>query len=342
MGCPTSSARQPCLSRDDSSPRSSASMSARVPTRAGSIWASRASWLTHAVTSGTAGRSFEFEFASARRRQALRRGQQAPLDHIEDLVAHPGPEMAAVQAPDLLQPVDRRGSALGDADQGKIGEDEAGRLVGLGRPFFPPCGQLLGDAQRRTAQMAAFLDAGPRIRRIRRDPHPLTEQLALGQGPVQSFQLLELGLEAILDVQQVGDVGDRVVQLGLGQWAAEPVGQSVTLGQALAQLPLVERRERGAAQPQEAGGHLRVEDGGRHSSTRTIEDLEILGRGVQHGQSVPVEDLGQRRDVDRQRVDDDEPVGVGELHQRHLGVVGALPVELGVDGVDRLVDAAGR
>ena len=141
--------------------------------------------------------------------------QQSPLDHGEDLVGDARSEVAPVEPAHLLESVDRRGFALCDADEGQIGQDEAGRLVGLGRSLLAPGRQLLRDAKGRASKMAALLDARPRVGRVGRDPNLLAQQLAFVHRPGEAVQRLELGLESISDLEQVGDIGDGVVELGL-------------------------------------------------------------------------------------------------------------------------------
>ena len=68
-----------------------------------------------------------------------------------------------------------------------------------------------------------------------------------------------------------------------------------------------------------------------------LDDLEVLLGRVQDGDALAVEDLGERRDVDGQRVDEGDAALPGELEQGEMGKVGPLPVELGVEPVDLAV-----
>jgi hypothetical protein len=61
---------------------------------------------------------------------------------------------------------------------------------------------------------------------------------------------------------------------------------------------------------------------------------------VHEAQAGPVEQRPQAADVDRQRIDLDDVVAGRDLQQCELGVVGPLPVELGVERIDGR--AAGR
>ncbi len=93
----------------------------------------------------------------------------------------------------------------------------------------------------------------------------------------------------------------------------------------------------GVLRPVKPGRDLGVEEVGRHGAALELEDLEVLVGGVQHGDLRAPQDLGERRHVDRQRIDEHELARPGQLHQGELREVGALPVELGVErvGVDR-------
>ena len=58
---------------------------------------------------------------------------------------------------------------------------------------------------------------------------------------------------------------------------------------------------------------------------------------MEDGDHVTLENTPERREVDDQRVDQNESGGPGDLHEREAGEVGALAQELGVDGVRRFV-----
>ena len=64
-----------------------------------------------------------------------------------------------------------------------------------------------------------------------------------------------------------------------------------------------------------------------------LEHFQVLFGGMEHRQAITLQQLGQRGDGHFQRVDDGQLVLPGNLNQRHPGVVGALAVELGVEGV---------
>ena len=49
---------------------------------------------------------------------------------------------------------------------------------------------------------------------------------------------------------------------------------------------------------------------------------------------APIEDLGERGHVHRERIDHGDTSSLGELEQRQACVVGALPVELCVEAID--------
>ena len=82
-----------------------------------------------------------------------------------------------------------------------------------------------------------------------------------------------------------------------------------------------------------AGGDLGVKDRGRHDPTRRLEDVEVLFGRVHDGNAWTREDVAQRFGIDGEGIDEDHLIGPSDLDQGQLGVVGALEVELGVDGV---------
>ena len=96
--------------------------------------------------------------------------------------------------------------------------------------------------------------------------------------------------------------------------------------------------QRRLAQPAETGGELGVEEVRRHRSARQFEHFEVLGGRVEHGDSRRVEHLGQRCDIYGDGIDEDHLVRPRQLQQCELGEVGALAVELGVEGVDLLTE----
>ena len=50
-------------------------------------------------------------------------------------------------------------------------------------------------------------------------------------------------------------------------------------------------------------------------------------------EAIRVEQSGQRREVNFERIDEDKLVFNGHLNQSHFGEEGLFPVELGIDGV---------
>ena len=54
---------------------------------------------------------------------------------------------------------------------------------------------------------------------------------------------------------------------------------------------------------------------------------------MEDGEPRTGEDLGERRDVDGERVDEGDPAGPGDLEEGETREVGPLPVELRVEGV---------
>ncbi len=173
---------------------------------------------------------------------------------------------------------------------------------------------------------------------MRPDPEGLA--LLLGPDPAVAGveALRQLGVEGV----EVGDVGRRVALLAGGERPLHPVGEAVALGQAQAEQPLGEGRERGRGEAEEAGRHLGVEQGRRHDPAGPFEDLEVLVGGMHDAGAGPLEDLAEGGDVDGERVHQGDAPGPGDLHEGELGPVRALPMELGVDPVQRLALQGGH
>ena len=112
-----------------------------------SMRASRATWLTHADTSVTAGPLGAVELVDGvgDRRRA---GRLAGGDGGEDLAADAAAAVALVDAAGLGQLVERRRLALGDAEDGQVGQHLAHRRVGRRRLPLAPRRHGLGDGPR--------------------------------------------------------------------------------------------------------------------------------------------------------------------------------------------------
>jgi hypothetical protein len=143
--------------------------------------------------------------------------------------------------------------------------------------------------------------------------------------------------QPLVQVEEVLHVGGGVLALAVAQGPPEPVGQTVTLGWRDPDLALQQRHQRRGAVADEAGRQLGVEHLRRYRTDRMGEHVEILLCGVDHTQRIGREQLLERCDVDRERVDQGEflPVGAAPSHldERELRKVRALAVELGVEGI---------
>ncbi len=130
-------------------------------------------------------------------------------------------------------------------------------------------------------------------------------------------------------------VRQGVVQLGLAQRPARPVGEAAGLVQVDAQH-LAHQGVIGdlLAKARGHAGDLGVEQGhGDHA--QIVEDLHVLAGGVEHLFDSLVGEQGQeRREVDPvgQGVDHRAVAGTGDLDQAKPGPVGGFAHELSVDG----------
>ena len=137
-------------------------------------------------------------------------------------------------------------------------------------------------------------------------------------------------------LEQVGDVAGGVLALGLGQRPAKPVGEAITLGRVDAELAVQDRHQRRRAVPEEAPRHLSVEEHAGHGADCVGQHVEVLLGCVEHGLRIGLEEPAHDADVDGQRIDQDQLVVPGELHERQRREVRALAMELGVDRVGGL------
>ena len=84
---------------------------------------------------------------------------------------------------------------------------------------------------------------------------------------------------------------------------------------------------------EEPGHELGVREPPGNGPAGVGEDVQILLRGVEHRQSGTLEERHQQPHVRGERVDQDQLVVPGQLHESELRVVRALTVELGVERV---------
>ena len=160
--------------------------------------------------------------------------------------------------------------------------------------------------------------------------------------PTVAPRLGQLAGELAAHVAQMGDVGERVGQLALGERAARPVGEARRLvephlGDAHDELIVRDL----VAIAQHHRRDLRVEQGRGHHATQLHHDLHVLPRGVedlhhslvrhQVPEGLHVEPVGER-------IDDGRASLRGDLDEAELGVVGRLAQELGVHRHEGRVD----
>ena len=147
---------------------------------------------------------------------------------------------------------------------------------------------------------------------------------------------IDLRLQVLVHVAQVGDVGQRVAQLLVGQRAPAPVGESrgfveVDAGHLLHEVHVRNR----LAEAAHHGGDLRIEHGTGHEPGLGEDDLDVLARGVEDlGDALVRHQCPERGKVEPRRhgVENEGVIGRGELHEAELRPKGLLTHELGIDG----------
>ena len=171
-------------------------------------------------------------------------------------------------------------------------------------------------------------------------------RFALLLRPSKSSRAIQIGADGVGQVDQVVHVGGRVGELRVRQRSDLPLGEAVPPGHLAPEVGLGEGAEAGRAVPGKTGGDLGVEQAARSSAAGTFQDLQVLIGGVGDHDPWATEHVAQSGHVDGQGVDERHldrfagAVGPGQLEQGQRGPVGALPVELGIQGVS--VGLAGR
>jgi hypothetical protein len=118
--------------------------------------------------------------------------------------------------------------------------------------------------------------------------------------PGAPARLVELGEQRAVDVAQVGDVADRVIDLGLGERSARPVGEARRLvdrdfAHRLCQLAVGDLVAVAAHHRRDLG----VEHRRGHLAGELPEDFDVLPRGVKHLDHAGVgHQREQRREID--------------------------------------------
>ena len=84
---------------------------------------------------------------------------------------------------------------------------------------------------------------------------------------------------------------------------------------------------------EESCSDLSIEQSLRNRAARLFQNLEVLGGSVDHRKSIAVHQRFQGLEVDRQRINQDNLVAPGDLHQRHSRPVALFPMEFGIEGV---------
>ena len=187
------------------------------------------------------------------------------------------------------QPRQRRRVArllLGDLVDRVVLEHAAARHVALARLALAPGRDRLHDRQLlRLAQ--PHLQPLPGVLRMRIVGLARGQHLHLLVQPVGAVLALQLGLEVLVDVDQMGDVGQRIVELLFRQRPVAPVGEARRLvelraGDLLDELVVGDA----VAEAADHGRDLGVEHRMRDQAAEMEDDLDVLPRGM--------EDLGHR------------------------------------------------
>ncbi len=164
------------------------------------------------------------------------------------------------------------------------------------------------------------------------------EDLHLLADPFAAASLFEVGIEGCEDIAQVGDIGDRVLDLILGQWTLRPVRKAVGLVGAVARDPLHQLviGDR-VSVAEHHGGDLGVEHRMRHDIGAMPDDFDVLPRRVEDLEDLFVAhqfEEGRQVDAFGQGIDHDSFLRARHLDDAEQRVIGRLAQKLGVDGDD--------
>src|SRR6185312_10094044 len=164
---------------------------------------------------------------------AVRRDRVAPapaLDGGDDRVAAAA-QRALVEPADLREPVEVRRAALGDLDEGGVGEDARHRPVALARGLLAPLDELardraLGGVERVHARQPAEDRVGVAL------VGDVLEGPAFLAGPPEPAAPVELALDRVGELEQVQDVLARIADLLLAERPRVPAREARALAQA--------------------------------------------------------------------------------------------------------------
>ena len=93
------------------------------------------------------------------------------------------------------------------ASTARSGQHGADRQVRAGGPALPPRGHRLGHAAGLALQGPDVLQPQPGVVRVAGPDRAGAQLLALGEGPVEAPQVVELRHQPVVELEQVGDVG---------------------------------------------------------------------------------------------------------------------------------------
>ena len=230
---------------------------------------------------------------------------------------------------------DRGGGMRGDLQHLLVPQDALARHVHALRLALAPRRQFAQDDDLARGGVAR-LQAPPRLVRLDDVDRGIAQDRHLVGDPRFAAGTDQAVAQLLVDHPQMRHVGQRVVQLLLGQGPAAPVGEAAGLvdlgfGHARGQRVVGDL----LAEAADHRRHLGVEQRLGQVAHQLEEDLEILPGGVedlQHGRIVEQDE--ERREVDAlgQRVDRGGFFRPADLHQAELRPVGTLPHELRVDG----------
>ena len=224
----------------------------------------------------------------------------------------------------------------GDLEHRLVPHDAAARQIALLCRLFAPCRQRTEHAEEFAVGAAADAKTAPRFGRVAAINGGIDELAHFLGKPGGATILGQEMLQPVVDRAQMHDIGERIIDLPLGERPVRPIGKARGLvegraGEALDQGFVADRVAKAAHHRRD----LRVEGRVWHLARQLEEDFEILTRGVEHFEDLRVGHQRQERlqiHALGQGVDRDRLPGAGHLHDAEDRPKGALAHELGIDG----------
>src|SRR6185437_15341690 len=231
-----------------------------------------------------------------------------------------------------------------------VADHAKGGPVELTRDGVAPGDELAENGELAAREIARAFDSKKGVGRIVVGPACAFEQREFLTCPPEPSGAIEIGLQAVAQLEQMDRVLRGVVEHPLAERAHRPVGALVLFVELDPEVAFEERSEAERAEPEQLRSNARVEDVPHVPAVILLEEPQVVVGVVEHDLDVRAleERAEEGRRADGQRIDDRRLVARRELKQvdsiDEAMEAGALGVEgerarLG-DGLEEAVDGA--